>query len=143
MSPADARDAARRKLGNQTLVREEIYQMNTMTLIDSAWRDLRYGARLLRLNPGVRDRRDPVAGARRRRQHRDLSAARRGPPADAAGRGRRSELVEIRIAESTGRPHRAVLGPAAEPDQPAVGADPRSAAGVLERVRLEQHGAST
>jgi putative ABC transport system permease protein len=52
MSPADARDAARRKLGNATLVREEIYQMNTVTIVDAAWRDLRYGARLLRLNPG-------------------------------------------------------------------------------------------
>jgi len=51
MSPAAARDAARRKLGNATLVREEIYQMNTVTLVDSAWRDLKYGARLLRLNP--------------------------------------------------------------------------------------------
>jgi putative ABC transport system permease protein len=51
MSPADARDAARRKLGNQTLVREEIYQMNTLTLVDGAWRDLKYGARLLRVNP--------------------------------------------------------------------------------------------
>src|SRR5438105_10168317 len=51
MSPADARDAARRKLGNATLVREEIYQMNTIKLVDSAWRDLKYGARLLRLNP--------------------------------------------------------------------------------------------
>jgi len=52
MTLADARDAARRKLGNQTLVREEIYQMNTMSLIDSVWRDLRHGTRLLRLNPG-------------------------------------------------------------------------------------------
>src|SRR3989441_2754906 len=51
MSPAEARGAARRKLGNATLVREEIYQMNTVTLLDSAWRDLKYGARLLRLNP--------------------------------------------------------------------------------------------
>src|SRR5262249_13314214 len=51
MSPADARDAARRKLGNATLVREEIYQMNTVTLVDNAWRDFAYGARLLRLNP--------------------------------------------------------------------------------------------
>lgn len=51
MSPRDARAAARRKLGNTTLVREEIYRMNTLTLIDSAWHDLRYGARLLRLNP--------------------------------------------------------------------------------------------
>jgi hypothetical protein len=51
MSPAEARDAARRKLGNATLVREEIYQMNTLTLVDAAWRDLKYGARLLRVNP--------------------------------------------------------------------------------------------
>src|SRR5258708_3501565 len=51
MSPEAARAAARRKLGNPTLVREEIYQMNTVTLIDSAWRDLKYGARLLRVNP--------------------------------------------------------------------------------------------
>src|SRR5215217_734570 len=50
MRPPDARDAARRKLGNPTLVREEIYHMNTVTLIDSAWRDLKHGARLLRLN---------------------------------------------------------------------------------------------
>src|SRR5438270_822452 len=52
MTPADARLAARRKLGNATLVREEIYQMNTIALVDSAWRDLTHGARLLRLNPG-------------------------------------------------------------------------------------------
>ncbi|HKB11922.1 MAG TPA: ABC transporter permease [Vicinamibacterales bacterium] len=51
MTPEAARDAARRKLGNVTLVREEIYQMNTVTLLDAAWRDLKYGARLLRLNP--------------------------------------------------------------------------------------------
>ena len=52
MSAADARAAARRKLGNTTLVREEIYQMNTIELVDSVWRDLKHGARLLRLNPG-------------------------------------------------------------------------------------------
>jgi putative ABC transport system permease protein len=52
MAPLAARDAARRKLGNAALIREEIYQMNTVTLVDSAWRDLQYGARLLRLNPG-------------------------------------------------------------------------------------------
>jgi len=52
MSPREARDAARRKLGNTTRIREDIYQMNTITIVDAAWRDLRYGARLLRLNPG-------------------------------------------------------------------------------------------
>jgi putative ABC transport system permease protein len=52
MNPADARDAARRKLGNATAIREEIYQMNTLAFFDNAWRDLRHGARLLRMNPG-------------------------------------------------------------------------------------------
>jgi putative ABC transport system permease protein len=52
LSPDEARRAALRKIGNRTLVREDIYQMNTVTLIDNAWRDLKYGARLLRLNPG-------------------------------------------------------------------------------------------
>src|SRR5258706_15684579 len=52
MSPAGARDAARRKLGNVTQIREEIYRMNTVGLLDTIWQDLRYGVRLLRLNPG-------------------------------------------------------------------------------------------
>jgi putative ABC transport system permease protein len=52
MSACDARDAARRKLGNTTLIREEIYRLNTLTFLDTICRDLRYGARLLRLNPG-------------------------------------------------------------------------------------------
>ena len=51
MRPGDARAAAQRKLGNVTLVREEMYQMNTIAMLDSAWRDLKHGARLLRLNP--------------------------------------------------------------------------------------------
>jgi hypothetical protein len=52
MAPADARAAALRKLGNRTLVREDIYRINTAGLIDSVWRDLNFGIRLLRLNPG-------------------------------------------------------------------------------------------
>jgi len=52
MAPADARAAAVRRLGNRTLLREEIYRMNTIGWIDELWRDLKYGARLLRLNPG-------------------------------------------------------------------------------------------
>src|SRR5262245_59785774 len=51
MSPSEARLAARRKLGNATLIREEIYRMNTVGIVDGIWQDLRYGARLLRLNP--------------------------------------------------------------------------------------------
>jgi putative ABC transport system permease protein len=51
MSPATARDAARRKLGNATLIREEIYRMNTIGVLDTVWQDLRYGVRLIRVNP--------------------------------------------------------------------------------------------
>ena len=52
MTSADARAAALRKIGNRTLVREEIYRMNTIGVLDTVWRDLRFGARVLRGNPG-------------------------------------------------------------------------------------------
>lgn len=46
-----ARAAAHRKLGNSTLIREEIYSMNTLTFLDTLIRDIRYGLRALRHNP--------------------------------------------------------------------------------------------
>jgi putative ABC transport system permease protein len=51
MSRAEAEQAAHRKLGNVTRIREDIYEMNTLTFLESAWQDLRYGARLLWRNP--------------------------------------------------------------------------------------------
>jgi hypothetical protein len=51
MAPGDARDAARRKFGNPTLVREEIYRMNTVAFLDTLARDARYTLRALRHNP--------------------------------------------------------------------------------------------
>ena len=52
MSPGAAREAALRKFGNPTHVREEVYEMNSVHPIDTAWQDLKYGCRQLRLKPG-------------------------------------------------------------------------------------------
>jgi predicted permease len=46
----EACEAARRKFGNSTLVREEIYTMNTIALLDSVGHDVRYTLRTLRHN---------------------------------------------------------------------------------------------
>ena len=52
MTPDEARAAARRKLGNTGRIREEIYAMNSVALIDWLRQDIRYAARVLRRNPG-------------------------------------------------------------------------------------------
>src|SRR5215831_3520746 len=51
MTAGEARAVARRKLGNSTLIREEIYRMNTIGFLDSLGRDVRHGLRMLRRNP--------------------------------------------------------------------------------------------
>lgn len=52
MTPEEARYAARRKLGNPTLIREEIYRMNSVTFLESLIQDMRCGVRMLRKNAG-------------------------------------------------------------------------------------------
>jgi predicted permease len=52
MTPQQARCAATRKLGNATLIREEIYRMNSIGFLDTLSRDLKYGFHMLRRNPG-------------------------------------------------------------------------------------------
>ena len=51
LTPDDARDAAHRKLGNTTLIREEIYRRNSIPVLDPLARHLRYAFRQLRRSP--------------------------------------------------------------------------------------------
>lgn len=51
MNPAEARDAARRKLGNPTVICEEVYRMNTLMFFESALRDVRHALRMIRTKP--------------------------------------------------------------------------------------------
>src|ERR1700685_449726 len=51
MQPEEAYAAARRKLGNITRIREEIYSMNTITILDTLAREVRHGLRMLRNSP--------------------------------------------------------------------------------------------
>src|SRR4051794_23645386 len=52
MSEEAAARAARRKLGNPTVIREEIYTMNSLSWIETIWHDVRFGSRMLRKSPG-------------------------------------------------------------------------------------------
>ena len=115
--------------------------MNTIGPLDTLWQDLRYAARLLRrdkgfaaaailslaLGIGANTAIFQLLDAVRLRSLRssDPQRARRDPH-----RGRASRDRQL---------HR----PPADAHLPAVGADPRAAAGVLAAVRLEQRAAST
>jgi putative ABC transport system permease protein len=51
MTPDEAQQAARRKLGNSTLIREEIYRMNSIPFFETVWQDVRYAMRTLAKSP--------------------------------------------------------------------------------------------
>ena len=52
MSPRDAHDAAIRKFGNVTRVREDVYVMNSVMPLETLWQDIRLAVRLLRRDKG-------------------------------------------------------------------------------------------
>jgi predicted permease len=51
-TPQEARSIAVRKLGNVTRIREQEYEHNSLVVLESLWKDVVYGCRLLRRNPG-------------------------------------------------------------------------------------------
>jgi predicted permease len=51
MGADEARQAARRKLGNVTRIRVEVYEMNATTFLETTMQQLRHSLRMLRLNP--------------------------------------------------------------------------------------------
>lgn len=52
VSPEQARRAALLKFGNPQQIREKLWQQNTISWLDSPWRNLKYGVRALRRSPG-------------------------------------------------------------------------------------------
>lgn len=52
MAPEAATIAAKRKLGNRTLLKEAAWDLWSFAFLENAWRDLRFALRVLRTNPG-------------------------------------------------------------------------------------------
>jgi predicted permease len=53
LSPEEARRQALIRFGNPTIIRERIWQMNSIVSLENFWRDVCYAARQLRKSPGI------------------------------------------------------------------------------------------
>ncbi len=51
MAPGEAQAAARKKFGNTTLIREEVYRTNGIEMLETFWQDLSYAFRMVRHKP--------------------------------------------------------------------------------------------
>ena len=51
-SPDEARFAAMRKLGNVTRIREDVYEQNSILVLETVWQDVSYAVRMIRKQPG-------------------------------------------------------------------------------------------
>ena len=52
MSPEKAASAARRKLGNMTRIREDVFSMGKFSFLETSWRDVQYATRAMRKSVG-------------------------------------------------------------------------------------------
>ena len=84
MEPAEARAAARRKLGNTILIREEVYRMNTLTFMEGLLRDARHAVRMIRTKPGFSAGGFAFAGFGHRSKYRNFQRIERGPDSAVA-----------------------------------------------------------
>jgi len=51
MAPHEAQATARRKIGNTTLIREEVYRWGGIEMLETLWQDLSYAFRMMRHRP--------------------------------------------------------------------------------------------